>query len=81
LLTGSWTVESSFMCTLKLLNFTLLSAFICCITVKVVVRNNNIIVLRDFVAESFYLCAFSLRALHKVRHARGGGGPRRCDSL
>jgi len=22
-----------------------------------------------------------LRAVHKVRHARGGGGPRKCDSL
>ena len=25
--------------------------------------------------------SFCLGAVHKVRHARGGGGPRRCDSL
>src|SRR6218665_2473813 len=29
---------------------------------------------------STYIC-FDYGAVHKVRHARGGGGPRRCDSL
>src|SRR6218665_3020191 len=41
---------------------------------------------RNLLSKGFILCINfqllkTIGAVHKVRHARGGGGPRRCDSL